>query len=121
MKHPYLIIAILLSAANGFGQDTAVNPKQFGAIGDGVSHKITAADITAHSARDARKFWIGTYAVGDEWDYVGLQEAIYAAFHDGTLRPNKENRKLNKPLHIPAGHYVVNKSPTMTEVQGGII
>src|SRR5260370_19601128 len=106
MKIRYIIIAILLNAVDAFAQDTAINPKEFGAIGDGASHKVTSADITAHSARGTGKFWIGTYAVGDEWDYVGLQEAIYAAFQNATLAPNKQNRKLNKPLHIPTGFYL---------------
>src|SRR5437868_2557404 len=48
-------------------------------------------------------FSIGDYQVGDFWDYVGLQEAIYAAFQNSSLTPNKDNRWLNKPLHIPAG------------------
>jgi hypothetical protein len=64
---------------------------------------------------------IGDYVAGDQWDYVALQEAIFAAFQNHTGIPNKANRWLNKQLYIPAGRYRTNKPPTMYEVQGGVV
>jgi hypothetical protein len=66
-------------------------------------------------------FSIGDYIAGDQWDYVALQEAIFAAFQNSTSIPNKNNRWLNKQLYIPAGRYRVNKPPTMYEVEGGVV
>lgn len=64
---------------------------------------------------------IGDYVAGDQWDYVALQEAIFAAFQNGSTTPNKASRWLNKQLYIPAGRYQVNKPPTMFEVEGGVV
>lgn len=88
----------------------------FGAIADGASHKLTAEEIVAHETR-----WVGKYEIGDEWDYVGLQEAIYAAFDSATAKPNGADATHNRELSIPPGNYIVNKPPTITEVHGGTI
>ena len=81
---------------------SAVTPQAFGAIGDGKHHPVTAADVEANQGK-----WIGKYAAGDEWDYIGLQEAIYACFQNGTLQPNGSNTRLSKPLYLPPGNYLV--------------
>jgi hypothetical protein len=93
-----------------------VIPQAFGAIADGATHPVTAADLEANQGK-----WIGKYVAGDEWDYVGLQEALYACFSNGTARPNGSNTRLSKPLYLPPGNYLVNKAPTITQVRGGSI
>jgi hypothetical protein len=105
-------------SSNGDGSTppSAVTPQAFGAIADGRTHPATAADLEAN-----RDKWIGEYAVGDEWDYIGLQEAIYACFHNGRLQPNGSDTRLSKPLYLPPGNYVVNKAPTITLVRGGSV
>ncbi|PYJ70249.1 MAG: hypothetical protein DME75_09605 [Verrucomicrobia bacterium] len=102
--------------AHDAGNSSINTPQMFGAIGDGARHPISKTDLDAHAGK-----WVGTYVVRDEWDYVGIQEAIYAAFYNGTLTPNGSNQKLNKPLHIPRGYYLVNKTPTVVALQGGYI
>lgn len=98
-----------------------VNPKDYGAIGTGATTTITTADVLAHSA--GQRFpWAGTYTVGvDTKDYVGLQEAIYAAFYNGTLTPNNTNRKLNRILDWGSGDYRINKGLLITTLQGAVI
>lgn len=88
----------------------------FGAIADGGQHSLTQSDLDANVGK-----WVGKYELNDEWDYVGLQEAIYAAFNSGTLTPNGSSATKNKQLYIPPGNYRVDKSPTITEVYGGNI
>ncbi len=87
-----------------------VSPGEFGAVANGGSHPIAAIDI----ARNPQ--WRGSYAVGDERDYIALQEAIYAAFggpaDDGT--PTGWHKatyaRLNRPVIIPGGNYRINKT-----------
>jgi hypothetical protein len=117
----FIVVFLLATIAAAFAapdasQSTMVSPKMFGAIGDGKSHKLAPADLGANQDK-----WIGKYQAGDEWDYVGLQEAIYACFNSGTLKPNGSNAFANKPLYIPAGNYLVNKPPTITLIRGGNI
>ena len=104
------------TTADGQAHPSAVTPQAFGAIADGATHPITAAEVEANQAK-----WIGKYAAGDEWDYIGLQEALYASFHNGTLQPNGSNTRLSKPLYLPPGNYLVNKAPTITQVRGGSV
>src|SRR5260370_497305 len=127
MKIRYIIIAILLSAVDAFAQDTAINPKEFGAIGDGASHKVTSADITAHSARGTGKFWIGTYAIGDgthaqsvqgniwkdcHWDGNFVCDPDFAMCRHGTNSQGSENLFLNchfnNPKHTAFYNYTYN-------------
>lgn len=82
-----------------------------------ITNNLTVDNATISASGVTIK--VGDYDVGDYWDYVALQEAIYVAFNNGTLTPNKANWRFNRPLYIPAGLYRVNKSPTMWEVQGG--
>ncbi|HVF70730.1 MAG TPA: right-handed parallel beta-helix repeat-containing protein [Chthoniobacterales bacterium] len=95
---------------------SVVVPQMFGAVGDGANHPVSAADVAAKQST-----WVGKYAAGDEWDYVGLQEAIYASFNNGTLTPNGRNARLNKTLYLPPGNYLVNKPPTVALVFGGSV
>lgn len=112
----FLFLPRAAQTSNGEGPESrwVVTPQAFGAIADGATHPVTAAEVESK-----RRKWIGQYVAGDEWDYIGLQEAIYAAFNNGTRQPNQSNTRLNKPLYLPSGNYVVNKAPTMTLVRGG--
>jgi hypothetical protein len=169
--------------------DPPINPKDYGAIGDGSSHTITQIDITNHIGGNPA-YWqwhgkacrrvtdgvvtsgsstvtsatanftsadlglpirgtgipigaviktrnsstsitftttfgnatasnsnvtldIGHYRAGDEWDYVGMQEALFIAYYGqgGTgLVPNWTNNfRYNRPISIPAGNYQINQ------------
>ncbi len=104
------------TAVSGGGGDT-VNPRAFGAIGDGASHPLEDRDLAAlpPTAPGGQ-----TYEVGDEWDFVGLQEAIRAAFYSGET-PHATEAWRNRRLHIPAGRYLVNKPPTIELLKSGVI
>jgi hypothetical protein len=97
-----------------------VTPQQYGALGDNTGATITAGDVAAHTLGMGYP-WRGTYTVGvDTKDYVGLQEAIYAAYYTG-LTANGTNSGLNKKLFIPGGNYHLNKSLRMTAVRGAVM
>jgi hypothetical protein len=114
-----LLLACLLAACafSQVSRDNSgewVNVRNYGAFGDGRSHPISNSDISGHPE------WSGAYKVGDEWDYVALQEATYAAFG----RPRAEhssNPALNRPLFIPCGRYSVNEEWTWNHIMGGWI
>jgi len=68
-----------------------VNAKDYGAIGNGVAN-----------------------------DTAALQAAIDAAF-GAAGAPNGANEKLNRPLYIPRGTYVISSALVFTSVRGGIV
>jgi hypothetical protein len=78
----FCIAPLALAAPNpevhDAGNSSIITPQTFGAIGDGTRHPISKTDLEAHAGK-----WIGNYQVGDEWDYVALQEAINACFQNG--------------------------------------
>lgn len=84
-------------------------PQDFGAVGDGASHPVTATDIQNHPQ------WIGRYEPGVEWDVVGFQECLYAAFAarstPGRAVWNSATNayQLNRAIHIPTGGYRINR------------
>jgi hypothetical protein len=91
-----------------------VTDPQFGAVGDGAVHLFDPAK--APSGRQ----WVGTYTPGvDTLDYIGLQEAIYAAFGAPGKEHGVAGSRLNVPLYIPPGKYLINRSLHMTHVAGG--
>lgn len=100
-----------------------LNPMSYGAIANGQINTIKASDITAHAA-----IWVGTYQAGiDTWDFVALQEAIYAAYANGSI-PGNNNiiwngnaTQLNKAIYIPAGNYVINRPLSLNYTQGAWI
>ncbi len=114
-----LVLGLL--AASAFSQGTRdnsgdwVNVRNYGAFGDGGSHRISESDIAAHPE------WSGSYAVGDEWDYVALQEAIYVAFGKPKVEHSSSNPQLNRPLFLPCGKYRVNKEWNWNHIMGGWI
>lgn len=87
-----------------------LDPIGFGAFADGGSHPVSAADLAANPQ------WIGRYEPGVEWDTVGLQECLYAAFA-GESKPGApawniatQAFRLNRPVRIPAGRYRINRT-----------
>lgn len=93
-----------------------VNALAYGALGNGSVTFITQTDINNHNG-----IWLGSYTVNDTWDFVGLQEAIYAAF-GGPSTPNAQaNVSLNRPLRIPSGLYTINRPLSLLKVNGGRI
>lgn len=106
-----------------------VTPYAYGAYADNTSHPITQADIDANALYPASsdERWRGTYAVGDEWDYVATQEAIYRAFA-GTSTPgtitwnNVSSAHLNRELRLSSGRYFFGqKTPLINDLFGGRI
>ena len=116
-----ILLLVLFSMLSAFSQRLPsnsgdwVNPHAYGAVGDGRSHPISEHDISSHPD------WMGRYKVGDEWDYVALQEAVYAAFGPpGEVRSNSLVQ-LNRPLFIPCGRYRINEEWMWTHIVGGWI
>jgi hypothetical protein len=113
----FCIAPLVLAAPNpevhDDGNSSIITPQMFGAIGDGAGHRISKTDLDTN----ARK-WVGNYQVGDEWDYIGLQEAIYACFQHGPSPAKESDSKQTKSLYLPPGNYLVNKAPTVTELKG---
>jgi hypothetical protein len=99
-----------------------VDGSAFGAFGDGTVHTISTSDIANHNG-----IWKGTYVAGvDTWDFVSLQEAIYAAFAPttqplGTIQWNGGNVSLNSPLYLPPKNYVINRPLTINYTEGAYI
>src|ERR1700722_2535962 len=86
----------------------------FGAIGDGNVHLFDPSKSPANPA------WHGQYAAGvDTLDYIGLQEAIYAAFGAPGKENSVQHSAHNVPLYIPPGRYLINKPLQLTHVFGG--
>lgn len=92
------------------------NALAYGAIGNGTPTFITASDISNHNG-----IWLGSYTVNDTWDFVGIQEAIYAAFGGPSNSNAQTNVLLNRPLRIPSGLYTINRPLSLNMVEGGII
>jgi hypothetical protein len=102
--------------AHNTGNSYIITPQMFGAIGDGARHPISKTDLDANAGK-----WVGNYQVGDEWDYAGLQEAIYACFQHGPHPASGSDSKRARSLYLPPGNYLVNKAPTVTELRGATI
>lgn len=81
--------------------------------GDGSQHTVTSGDISAHSE------WCGSWVPGDQWDTISLQEGEYRANGCPGFEHGYANRRLNYPLSIPSGAFVINKALKYTNVFGG--
>lgn len=87
---------------------SVVNARTFGAIGDGLMHYITFADIAANPQ------WEGRYGTADTWDFVGLQEMIYAAYGTPGNLHSLGYSNLNRRCDIPPGDYRINRTLFLT-------
>ena len=67
-----------------------VNIKQYGAIGDGISHKLSERFSTIE---EAQKIYSVATSLNDEIDYCSIQQAL----------------KDNRVVTIPKGVYIINK------------
>ena len=83
-----------------------VNVGCFGAYGG--SNTITSGDVSANPQ------WRGSYSAGQTWDYVAIQEAMYAAFA-GASTPGSivwnsvaDTLNLNQELYLPTATYDIN-------------
>lgn len=89
-----------------------LTPQLYGAFADGTIHAITSQDITNNPQ------WIGSYTVGDSWDYVAVQEAIYHCFATNSTPGNviwnatSGATYRDRPLYFPQGRYYINKQLT---------
>ena len=94
-----------------------LNVKSFGAKGVNSQVTIAQADINNHAG-----IWKGTYNVGDSWDLVGFQEAIYAAYGvPGSSSHSSANPFLNTAIFAPGGGYFFNRPLTLTHIVGANI
>jgi hypothetical protein len=108
--------ALNLVAARNTG---GLYPGWFGAKGDDGATTISSGDIAAHPE------WRGTYTAGLSWDYVGIQEEVYAAWATtstpSTIRWNTVTGKtaLNIIFNLNYGVFGVNHRIT-ANMQGGV-
>lgn len=104
-----------------------VNVKSYGARGDSLGAVITLSDRMQHPE------WIGTYYPGvDTWDFVGIQEAIYAAWATASTPGTFDaagallttgniiwNGELfSKRIWCPQGEYFLNRALLAVAVHG---
>jgi hypothetical protein len=97
-------------------ENQIINVSAYGSFADGTAHLILPSDIANHAG-----IWKGTYVAGtDTWDFVALQESIYAAY-GGPLNWNGNSTGLNRAVYIPSGTYVINRPLTLNYTQGAWI
>lgn len=123
----------LTDSFRGFWQDTGsqwipisrgiCDPREFGAFGDGSSHPISGGDVAA-----IPNYALKGYQAGDEWDYIGIQEAIYAAWGAAASRGGLlvcsngvAGSYLNGSVYIPGGVYLLNKTLQARNIIGGTL
>jgi hypothetical protein len=87
-------------------------------IGDGTARYLTAADLADNPQ------WVGTYTTADTWDYVKLQEAVYAAFAAESTPGNVvwngyDRRRLNRELRLTGGDYRLSRPLRIDNLVGG--
>lgn len=58
------------------------------------------------------------YAVGDQWDYVALQESIFTALGAPGAENSNINALLNRQIILPKGWYEINKPLNITHGVG---
>lgn len=100
-----------------------VNPYDLGAVGTGTSTPVTAPQLAPGGwTFGGPTTLIGTYAVGDERDYIAWQEAAYWAFGQGTTTPNGSASVIrNREIHCDGGHFRLNKPLSLVKVLSFVI
>jgi hypothetical protein len=96
----------------------------FGAYANGGSQAITSGDISANPA------WRGTYTLGMTWDYVAVQEAMYAAFANAASTPGHVawnatsaggyNYTANISYFVTSGNYSINNQILTVATHGRV-
>jgi hypothetical protein len=94
------------------GSDYTVSA--IGAVTSGVATSMT---LTRSAGTHSGLRWC-MYAAGDQWDYVGLQEAIFTALGAPGAEHGLHNSRQNREIMIPAGSYFVNKTLNITSGVG---
>jgi hypothetical protein len=103
--------ALMISATS------VINTGWFGAYANNGGQTITSGDIAANPA------WRGIYTAGMTWDYVAVQEAMYAAWAPTTTpgttalsikwnatNAGGQNFSANRAVFVNAGIYDINKT-----------
>jgi len=106
-----------------------INAKDKGALGVGGGNApeqfITQEDIDAHPEwfdGAVCRYQVGyPYYLSDTWDFVGIQEAIYAAYGGPGAKHGLANADLNREVFIPAGDYRVNRALQLNNAIGVIL
>jgi hypothetical protein len=91
------------------------NPYSYGAIGDGLTHLVTTNDVANNPQ------WDGQFVVGDEWDYVGWQAALNAAFGTPAAPNGYSASNLNRGVDCPGGFFRINRPLLVNSLVGGQI
>ena len=109
-----MLIMIMFISSCGDSKETVIietqpdinhsySPLDYGAIGDRIGKNINSEDIASNPQ------WIGSYEVGDTWDYVGIQEAVYNTINSDI------NSDSSKTVFINSGNYIINKDIKITD------
>jgi hypothetical protein len=87
-------------STSGGGVGYNVKDEEFGAIGDGLTHPLTAEEAAVYNSLFGSYGAQGAYALiaGDERDFAAIQCALWKAANTGS------------PVYLPSGTYRVNKS-----------
>ncbi|MFZ5830349.1 MAG: hypothetical protein ACOY3P_09680 [Planctomycetota bacterium] len=93
-----LLISLVLSTL-GAPQATSVGLKDFGAIGDGKTHKVTADQLK-------RKTALGVSGAHRLDDFDAEDTVDWLAFHMASRRLAAQGGGV---LHIPNGHYIIRR------------
>lgn len=86
-----------------------INPKDYGAIGNGGSHPLSSVYSTLAAAQVDYPFAL---ALTDELDWCGLQKAINLARYEW-----QSNWKLGLRLNIPPGRYRINRTLQVNNIR----
>lgn len=88
-----------------------VNPKFYGAVGDGASHPLSSVYATLAAAQAVYSF---ATSLTQELDYCGFRAAANVAWGAPTAEHGHTNRRLNRPMRVPGGRYVFGNDTLLT-------
>src|SRR5258708_16700773 len=80
-----------------------VNPKDYGAIADGASHRLSSVYSTL---AEAQANFPGATSLNQEIDYAAVRAASEAALGAASKEHAVARKGLNRPIFFPAGTYV---------------